>query len=51
MLPTQLPFEYLQLVDRGGRIRRSRTRPHDSRLSTQCVRWDGYPAQGRTKRG
>jgi hypothetical protein len=32
MHPAALPFEYLQLIDRGDRIRRSRTRPSGSRV-------------------
>jgi hypothetical protein len=31
MLPT-VPFEYLQHLDRGDRIRRSRNRPNSSRM-------------------
>jgi hypothetical protein len=32
MLPTALPFDYLQHADRGARVRRSRTRPSGSRM-------------------
>jgi hypothetical protein len=32
MLPAALPYEYLQHIDRGERIRRSRDRPNGSRV-------------------
>lgn len=32
MLPAALPFEYFQYIDRGDRIRRSRTRPNCTRV-------------------
>jgi hypothetical protein len=32
MLPASLPYDYLQHIDRGDRIRRSRTRSNGSRL-------------------
>ncbi len=32
MLVTYLPFEYIQLIDRGDRVRRSRTRAGGSRV-------------------
>jgi len=32
MHPAALPYDYLQLIDRGDRIRRSRVRPSGSRL-------------------
>jgi hypothetical protein len=32
MLHAALPFDYLQHIDRGGRIRRSRTRPNGTRV-------------------
>ncbi len=32
MLPAALPFEYVQLIDRSDRIRRSRIRPSGSRV-------------------
>ena len=41
MLLAPLPFDYLQHIDRGDRIRRSRTRPNGSR-----VRRGTPPAKG-----
>jgi hypothetical protein len=32
MLPAAIPFDYLQHIDRGDRIRRSRVRPSGSRV-------------------
>lgn len=32
MLLAPLPFDYLQHIDRGDRIRRSRTRPDGTRV-------------------
>ena len=32
MHPAALPFDYLQHIDRGDRIRRSRARPSGSRV-------------------
>jgi hypothetical protein len=32
MLPAALPFDYVQHIDRGDRIRRSRIRPSGSRV-------------------
>jgi hypothetical protein len=32
MISTALPFDYIQHIDRGDRIRRSRTRPHGNRV-------------------
>ena len=32
MLLAALPFDYLQHIDRGERIRRSGSRPNDSRV-------------------
>jgi hypothetical protein len=32
MLPAAIPFDYLQHIDRGDRIRRSRTRPSGRRV-------------------
>jgi hypothetical protein len=32
MLPAALPFDYLQQIDRGDRMRRSRARPSGSRV-------------------
>lgn len=32
MLLAPLPFDYVQHIDRGDRIRRSRSRPNGSRL-------------------
>ena len=32
MLLAPLPFDYIQHLDRGDRIRRSRNRPSDSRV-------------------
>ena len=32
MLPASLPFDYLQHIDSGNRIRRSRMRPKGSRV-------------------
>jgi hypothetical protein len=41
MLPAQLPFEYLQHIDRGDRIRRSRTRPNGNRVRRGTPRATG----------
>jgi hypothetical protein len=32
MLPASLPFDYIQQIDRGDRVRRGRTRPSGSRV-------------------
>jgi hypothetical protein len=32
MFPAALPFDYLQQIDRGDRVRRSRIRPSGSRV-------------------
>ncbi len=32
MLPASLPFDYLQQIDRGDRVRRSRIRPSARRV-------------------
>jgi hypothetical protein len=32
MLPAALPFDYLQYLERGARVRRSRRRPSGSRV-------------------
>ena len=32
MLPAALPFDYVQHLDRGDRVRRSRAHPSGSRL-------------------
>ena len=32
MLPAALPYDYLQHLERGTRVRRSKTRPRGSRV-------------------
>jgi hypothetical protein len=32
MFPAALPFDYIQQIDRGDRVRRSRIRPNGSRV-------------------
>jgi hypothetical protein len=40
MLVASLPFDYVQHIDRGDRIRRSRPRPNGSRVRR------GMPGEG-----
>ncbi len=41
MLIAQLPFDYIQLIDRGDRIRRVRIRPNGGRVRARQVRREG----------
>jgi hypothetical protein len=41
MLLASLPFDYLQHIDRGDRIRRSRARPNGSRVRRGTPRGTG----------
>ena len=38
MHPAALPFDYVKYLDPGDRIRRSRTRPHGSRVRRERAR-------------